>query len=38
MNESWWTPERKQKLVYGTLAVTAMIVGIVVTLLVNQAL
>jgi hypothetical protein len=38
MNESWLTPERKQKLIYGALSLTAIIVGTLVTLLVNQAL
>ncbi|RAK19829.1 hypothetical protein B0I26_10510 [Anoxybacillus vitaminiphilus] len=38
MNESWLTPERKQKLLYSALTVTAIVVGTLVTLLVNQAL
>jgi hypothetical protein len=38
MNESWLTPERKQKLVYGSLTLTAAAIGTLVTLLVNQIL
>jgi hypothetical protein len=38
MNESWLTPERKQKLACGALTLTAIVVGTLVTLLVNQAL
>jgi hypothetical protein len=38
MNESWLTPEPKQKLVYSVLTVTAIAVGTLVTLLMNQAL
>jgi hypothetical protein len=38
MNESWLTPERKQKLVYGALTLTAIVVGTLTTMLVNQAL
>jgi hypothetical protein len=37
-DESWLTPERKEKLLYATLIIFAVIVGAGITVLVNTAI